>query len=275
MKAWMALTGEDPLQLVRIREGAFGYADMNEGFLRLIVIDQGFEREFFQIADALLGRGGVFFDVGANYGLFSFGLAFKLGSQVEFHMFEPNKKVVAAIEMTRALYPGMRGTLNAVAVSEHVGFVSFKIVPEHTGVSHVVESGGDRVPAITLDSFFEKNDINSVTLLKIDVEGYELAVLNGAKSLLSSGAIEAIYFEFSQQYLGPRADELLKYLANLHYEVFFCREYDIALRAPASHTFRPDLPGHGVKLLPITDWQLPSMTDLLAVPKGRVIPIAQ
>jgi hypothetical protein len=30
MKTWMALTGEDPLQLVRIREGHFGYADMSD-----------------------------------------------------------------------------------------------------------------------------------------------------------------------------------------------------------------------------------------------------
>src|SRR5262249_18982403 len=63
MKAWMAVTGEDPLQLVRIREQFFGYADLGDGFLRLIVIDGGFEQEFFAMADALLSRGGVFLDI--------------------------------------------------------------------------------------------------------------------------------------------------------------------------------------------------------------------
>jgi hypothetical protein len=36
MKSWMALTGEDPVQMVRIRDDAFGYADMSDGFLRLV-----------------------------------------------------------------------------------------------------------------------------------------------------------------------------------------------------------------------------------------------
>lgn len=58
MKAWMRLTGEDPLQLVRIRDDAFGYADLSDGFLRLIVIDRHFDEDFFRVADALLEAGG-------------------------------------------------------------------------------------------------------------------------------------------------------------------------------------------------------------------------
>jgi hypothetical protein len=57
MSAWMWLTGEDPVQLVRIRDDAFGYADMSDGFLRLVVIDGHYEKEFFRIADELLSRG--------------------------------------------------------------------------------------------------------------------------------------------------------------------------------------------------------------------------
>lgn len=47
MKGWMRLTGEDPLQLVRIRGDARGYADMRDGFLRLIVIEGDYEKDFF------------------------------------------------------------------------------------------------------------------------------------------------------------------------------------------------------------------------------------
>src|ERR1022692_1844310 len=105
MKAWMRLTGEDPLQLVRIRDDAFGYADMSDGFLRLIVIDGGYDADFFRIADALLAGGGDFFDVGANYGLLSFGLAAKLADRLRFHLFEPIPRLLEAIEKTRAHYP--------------------------------------------------------------------------------------------------------------------------------------------------------------------------
>jgi hypothetical protein len=75
MKAWMRPTGEDPLQLVRIRGDSFGYADLSDGFLRLIVIDGEYDKDFFRVADALLREGGEFLDVEANHGLLSFGLA--------------------------------------------------------------------------------------------------------------------------------------------------------------------------------------------------------
>src|SRR5437660_1727379 len=94
MKSWMRITGEDPLQLVRIRDDSFGYADMSDGFLRLIVIDGKFERDFFAIADAMLGEGGTFFDVGANHGLLSFGLAGRHRERIRFHLFEPNPVLV-------------------------------------------------------------------------------------------------------------------------------------------------------------------------------------
>lgn len=98
MTTWMRLTQEDPLQLVRIRDDAFGFADLTEGFLRLIVIEDDFEKDFFRLGDALLQTGGVCFDVGANLGLLSFGLARKFENRVHFHLFEPNPLLVDAIK---------------------------------------------------------------------------------------------------------------------------------------------------------------------------------
>ena len=39
---------------------------MRDGFLRLIVIDGGYDDDFFRVADALLADGGEFLDVGAS-----------------------------------------------------------------------------------------------------------------------------------------------------------------------------------------------------------------
>jgi FkbM family methyltransferase len=49
----------------------------------------------------------------------------------------------------------------------------------------------------TLDNFCTANDITGIDFLKIDVEGHELAVLKGAKSLLSGGKIKVLQFEFN------------------------------------------------------------------------------
>src|SRR6516164_8987553 len=108
IRVWMFLTGEDPIQLVRIRDHSFGYADLSEGFLRLIVIDGHFNEEFFALADALLSNGGTFLDVGANYGLLSFGLADRHSDRVQIHIFEPNEHLIGSIGRSLRRYPSMR-----------------------------------------------------------------------------------------------------------------------------------------------------------------------
>jgi FkbM family methyltransferase len=266
MTTWMRLTGEPVLQLVRIRDNSFGYADMSDGFLRLIVIEQEFERDFFQIADALLAHGGAFIDGGANHGLLSFGLAGRHGAAIDFHLFEPNPTMVASIRKTSALYPNMRLTLNAAALSEEEGTVSFDIDESQSGRSHITTSGGVTVPARSLDSYVTGAGLSAVKLLKLDVEGYELAALRGARSALENRIIEAVYFEYFEKCLTRVAppEALIAFLDSVGFEVCFSRPCDYRPRGGATHQFA------GLPMLPVAGYSRPPMTDLMAVPKERL-----
>jgi len=275
MKGWMQLTREDPLQLVRIRDDSFAYVDLADGFLRLIVIDGNFENDFFRIADSLFETGGVFLDAGANHGLLSFGLAGRHGDKIKFHLFEPNPKLVESINRSRARYPLMDLRLNAVAISDREDTVSFFIDYGQTGASHISNDGGYQVDSITLDKYLADANIEQVRLLKVDVEGYELPALRGAMRHLENHAIGAIYFEYFEKWLirvqPPR--DLLDFLDSLNYEVCFCRSGDLKGRGGPTHTISKGLPGSGLPLLPIAGQPLPSMTDLLAVPKENLSPL--
>ena len=273
MTTWMRLTGEDPLQLVRIREGAFAYADMSDGFLRLIPIEGGYDDDFFRVADALLADGGDFLDVGANYGLLSFGLAARLADRVRFHLFEPIPRLLAAIERTRGLYPRMQATVNPVAVTDYDGEAAFAVAEEQTGRSHLDPSGELRTRCLRLDSYLAETGIVEVALLKLDVEGYELPALRGAAAALERRAVKAIYFEYFEKYLvrvGPPA-ELIGYLDAAGYEVCFCRDHDLANAGGATHTLAAGLAGHGLPLTPVHGRTLPAMTDLFAAPKEHLV----
>ena len=273
MTAWMKFTGEDPVQLVRIRDDLFGYADMSDGFLRLIVIEGDFEWEFFALADAFLAEGGVFLDVGANYGLLSFGLAGRHGNKVQFHLFEPNPKLLASIQRSVARYPDMQCTVNRAAVSDRVGVVSFLIDHQQSGVSHMTDKDGEQVPSVTIDSYLEKAKVDRVALMKMDIEGYELSAMRGASRSLESRHIQAVYFEYSEEILVRVAppQDLIEYLQAMEYEVCFCRECDILHRGSASHTINSNLPGHGIALLPVAGYKLPATTDLMAIPKENLV----
>ena len=275
MKAWMALTGESPLQLVRIRGDYFGYADLSDGFLRLIVIDGGFEREFFAMADALLARGGAFLDAGANFGLLSCGLAGRHNGKVKFHLFEPNPALVQWIERSIARYPTMDCKVNCAAVSDLDGLISFQVITGQSGASHISEDGGEQVHSVSIDNYLDRENIDFVALMKMDIEGYELTAVRGAVKSLRNRRIKAVYFEYFEKYLirvAPPRD-LLTAFDTLDFEVCFCREADIAVFGGASHTLRDGLPGCGIPLLPVTGVDMPPMTDLLAVPKENLTPL--
>jgi FkbM family methyltransferase len=274
--AWMALTGEDHLQLVRIRGNAFGYVNLSDGFLRLIVVEGGFEHELLALADAFLRDGGVFLDVGANHGLVSFGLAGKHGSAVEFHLFEPNPELLSTITRTQALYPDMRCKVVPSAVTDHEGRVSFTVVPEQTGVSHIDPKGELSAPAVTLDRYLPSAGVAEAAFMKIDIEGYELGALRGAEESLKTRRIMAVYFEYCEKLLtrdrGHHA--LLDFIESVGYAVCFCRASDLAACGGSTHTVRYGLPGHGLPLKPIAGHTPPRETDLLALPKENLVELA-
>ncbi|MDQ2925844.1 MAG: FkbM family methyltransferase [Acidobacteriota bacterium] len=274
MTTWMRLTGEPALQLVRIRDDSFGYADMSDAFLRLIVIDQGYERDFFRVADTLLSEGGTFLDAGANHGLFSFGLAGRHRQEIDFHLFEPNATLVRSIRKTKLLYPTMRMTVTEAAVTDSPGVISFEIDHDQSGASHIsAEGAGIKVQAITLDDYLDEGGIARVELLKLDVEGYELSALRGGARALKARVIQAVYFEYFEKWLqrvAPPA-ELLKFLDALGFEVCFCRPCDFEPRGGPTRS----IAGKALPLLPVAGHTLPAMTDLIAVPREFLEPLGR
>jgi FkbM family methyltransferase len=277
MNAWMRLTGEDPLQLVRIRDTAYGYADMRNGLLRLIVIENEFEADFFRIADAMLADGGVFIDVGANHGLFSFGLAERSGSHVEFHLFEPNPDLIHSIARSKALYAGLSMHVNHTAVSDHDGHVQIEFVKEHSGASHVVSSGGSTTSSVTLDSYLADRNVEHVRLMKIDIEGHELSALRGARQSLENGRFDAIYFEYCEEFLKKNhaPGEIIEYLESMGFAVCYCTTADLRVQPGATLGIPANSKGEVIPLKRVRGTSLPGMTDLLAVPESFLISPAQ
>lgn len=48
----------------------------------------------------------------------------------------------------------------------------------------------------TIDNYCQKNNVNHIHFLKMDIEGHELSALQGASKMLSSDNIDYIQFEF-------------------------------------------------------------------------------
>lgn len=139
----------------------------------------------------------VFYDIGANYGFYSF-LAEELITKGEIHAFEPSPRV---FHYLRRNAEGGRGNLvlNEAALSDRSGepiefYDSFRA--QHSGASTLLgtvaasglATGYDkiRVKAMTLDEYARTH--RGPTLMKIDVEGAEEAVIQGGVRTLSGGS---------------------------------------------------------------------------------------
>ncbi len=80
-----------------------------------------------------------------------------------------------------------------------------------------------KVQTITIDDFCNENNIYHIGILKLDVQGSELDVLEGAKSMLSAGRIDLIYIEWQVVPLYENHSlyyEIGNYLGQFGYELF-------------------------------------------------------
>ena len=134
-------------------------------------------------------------DVGANIGLYTLGLS-HLAPRGHVYAFEPSP---GAFECLRANLES-NGVTNVEtfqgALSDRQGTIGFHDVPFFTAGSFTAEEGSYlgteavgstlvEVPCTTLDAFVESRRVDRVDVIKIDVEGAELSVLDGARRTLA------------------------------------------------------------------------------------------
>lgn len=140
--------------------------------------------------DVMERRGGVFVDVGASTGWFSCLFAAR-GYVV--HAFEPNPNVLPRLRQNMALN-GASATIHAAAASSASGHAAFhynkhlKLTSGGTlnRAECLAPTGREVVRTARLDDLWQDGAIANPSLLKIDVEGHEIDVLKGAKTLIET-----------------------------------------------------------------------------------------
>ena len=146
----------------------------------------GYERQHQRLLVRLLQPGDVFFDAGAHVGFYTLLASRQVGATGRVVAFEPNPRNLAFLRRHVALNRATNVTIVEAAVSSDVGFVQFDLSGD-SAMGHVTQDdGGLRVASLSLDAWVAENGILP-TVMKIDVEGHEPPVLEGADMTLSQG----------------------------------------------------------------------------------------
>jgi FkbM family methyltransferase len=164
----------------------------------------------------------TFADVGVFIGLYTIAVAKRVGSAGRVVGFEPDpSNYLAAREHVKLNQLEDRVELVQAAVGASDQSVWFKPGGDMAHVAAEPADGICEVECVTLDRIFADKRLD---VLKIDVEGFEERVLQGADGLLKDAARcpRVIYVEahpYAWPEIGTTSDSLLEILGSCDYEV--------------------------------------------------------
>ncbi|MFY9345055.1 MAG: FkbM family methyltransferase [Planctomycetota bacterium] len=182
----------------------------------------------FVLQHLVLRDDAVVLDIGANLGWYSLLLSRRC-PRARIHAFEPEPRNLALLRDNLAQNGIANVTVHPVAVAERSGSMQLFPYPDkNMGRHSLVPMDGLRpidVPVVSIDDFLRAQRIApaAVDFVKIDVEGYELPALQGARSLLAAAPV--ILAEFAPKYIrraGSDPAALLQWLQDAGFRPFEC-----------------------------------------------------
>lgn len=177
-------------------QGAFPLADGKTATIDLgdriqrLMWGAAYEPHIRRCVIALLRPGDTFVDVGAHIGFFSLIAASVVGETGKVYAFEANSSLFRKLQAGAAPYPWM--VPSPQAVWNESGTVYFSD-PHRIGESGwgkvTAKRNGEQaaaVPSVSLDDWYEGVGAPPIRLIKIDAEGSEPFILEGARRLIAS-----------------------------------------------------------------------------------------
>jgi FkbM family methyltransferase len=164
------------------KDGVVFQLEANDWMTRIMIEEKCYEENSLRLAQQIMQKGGIFFDIGANFGLFTCILSKLPG--VKTYSFEPNYDVVdTLIRNVRLNKITSNTTIINAAISDKSKLVNFSIPHEKnkgTGRYDAANSGGSGglyVSTLSLEDVIKSLSVPYITLIKIDIEGNEMDVL--------------------------------------------------------------------------------------------------
>jgi FkbM family methyltransferase len=174
----------------------------------------------------IVRRDDVTIDVGANLGLYTRKLA-RLSREV--HAFEPSQAVADILRRTTS----SKVVVHQAALSDHDGDAELYIPRDGSHLTHSLASvepqvldGHDTVAIIVPRRRLDSVIRDDVSFVKIDVEGHEMSVLEGARDLIER-CRPVFLVEAEERHRAGATTAVFDFFRARKYDGFFLRGRDI------------------------------------------------
>jgi FkbM family methyltransferase len=191
--------------------GARFWCDLGDEIARDACMAGAYEPQLSHALRHLLAPGMTVLDVGANWGYFTLLAAGLVGPSGRVLALEPDPRMFDLLERNLALNRSSHARARPVAASDRDGVALLEGYAEGTGnrgLSRLRDGEGVpgclEVPAVTIDAILDRERMDVIDLVKIDVEGVEDAVLLGMRDGLRNGRFGRILIELHPALLAER-----------------------------------------------------------------------
>jgi FkbM family methyltransferase len=192
----------------------------------VIQVDTAFSIEYQMLSGAYCPRvqhfikkyarpGAVCFDVGANVGAITLGLAQMVSPGGKVFAFEPGPYCTRLVANLR-LNPALADLVVPcrLGLGDRAGSLFWAEDPAVRGNGILRPQGEVEVPVVTLDQFFREQKLSRLDFLKIDVNGLDHEVLVGARETIQAHR-PVIYYGTHADWAALRGDDVLQKTAAL------------------------------------------------------------
>ena len=217
--------------IVPLRPGFQMALDLSEATQREIYYFGTYERKESALVRRILRPGDAFWDVGANLGYYALLGSACVGAAGRVVAFEPFPPAWERLRRNAGLNGFEQIRLVNAAASNLVGTAPLFFasdVPDGVASLAAPEGHVSQVTCrtVTLDRFAEEDGERLPTLMKVDVEGAEKAVLEGAAGILSGSHPPMLLLEMEDEQFGRHGTskrEIQEMLSRLGYAAYQLR----------------------------------------------------
>jgi len=178
-----------------------------------------------QVFVSHLREGMTVMDVGANLGLYSLLISRAIGPSGKVYAFEPVPEIFARLKEHIALNNATNVIPVPIALSDEKGKAKMSVRGGESSLFRHLSNEFVEVQVERLDDFVEREKIERVDAIKLDVEGAELKVIRGAdKTIRRDKPILMVEIQAATlQAAGTTPEELFENIISYGYNAFVIR----------------------------------------------------
>lgn len=206
------------------------YRPEDQGVITTLLLNGDYETETVEYILQVLQPGMTFVDLGAHIGYFTLLAAKAVSPNGHVYAFEPAPSTRQILHKNISLNRvDSKVTVVPKAVADKVGLVHFFVSPDSSVSAKISTPSHNKTDLISvqttsLDSFFMNALWPEIHLIKMDIEGAELATLKGMRELSLRNTNLKLIMEFNYPHirrLNIQPEQVFDALHACHFSKFF------------------------------------------------------